>query len=279
MGTVTRIVASKDPNRSKYDALSRQAEILGAIRKDVWHRLGSIQGSGIDFRTLRNDWMKNRSFHPLAAKAWKETLRDVLDDIAIDDKVVKSRVKQDIVKRESDKTARIKLYRKLDGKEWKTDLDLCWKIRQHKKHGQTNVDYQTILACRVHSQFAGKDGNAWHKVPSYMRGAQLSIPLSSNVVLHSCLRLILEDGIVYVHPTIEQKEFSPSGDRILGVDKGYSEAFADSDGDFHGTRLGEVFIQGAKKRCRRDGANKVSHADRTIGLSAHKQGQYSGRSR
>ena len=259
MGKVTRIVASKDLNRSKYDELSRQAEMLGALRKEVWQRFGSIRGSGIDFRTLRNDWVKNRSFQPLPAKAWKETLRDVLDDIAMYDEAVKLRVKQDIAKRESDKTERIKLYRKLDGTEWKTDPYLCRKMRQYKKHGQTNVDNQIILESGVYSQFTGRDGNTWLKVPSFTRGAKVSIPLSSKVVLKGGLRLILEDGIVYVHHTIEQKEFRPCGDRILGVDKGYSEAFADSEGDFHGTKLGEVLSQATKKRHTRGMARNKLH--------------------
>jgi transposase len=43
------------------------------------------------------------------------------------------------------------------------------------------------------------------------------------------------------------------------VDKGYSEAFADSDGDFHGTNLGEVLSEGTEKRNQRGIARNKLH--------------------
>jgi transposase len=47
---------------------------------------------------------------------------------------------------------------------------------------------------------------------------------------------------------IKQKAFAPCGDKILGVDKGYTEAFADSEGNFYGSELGKVLTEGTKKR-------------------------------
>ena len=64
MGKVTRIVVSKNLNRKKYDELAKQAGMLGSLRQEVWQRFGSINGSSIDFRTLRNEWVKNRDFGP-----------------------------------------------------------------------------------------------------------------------------------------------------------------------------------------------------------------------
>ncbi len=256
MGKVTRIVASKDLNRSKYDELSRQAEMLGALRKEVWHRFGSINGSGIDFRKLRDEWVKTRDFSPLPAKAWKETLRDVLDDIGMYEEAAK--VRQDISKRTNDPSERKALFKALKNSDWKQNPYLCRKMRQHKKHGKTSVNYQIILECGVYSQFKGKDGNTWLKVPTFERGKKLSIPLSSNIFLKGCLRLILKDGIVFVHHTIEQKTFRPCGDRVIGVDKGYTEAFADSEGSFHGKGLGKILTEGTEKRHRRGKArNKL----------------------
>jgi hypothetical protein len=258
MSKVTRIVSSKSLNKRKYEELCEQAMLLGRLRKEVWHRFGSINGSGIDFRKLRDEWVKTRDFSPLPAKAWKETLRDVLDDIAMYEEAAKQRVRQDISKRTSDPAERKALYKALKGDEWKRNPYLCRKVRQHKKHGRTNVNNQIILECGVYSQFKGKDGNTWLKVPTFERGKKLSIPLNSNIFLKGCLRLILKDGIVYVHHTIEQKTFRPCGDRVIGVDKGYTEAFADSEGDFHGKGLGKVLTEGTEKRHRRGKArNKL----------------------
>ncbi len=48
------------------------------------------------------------------------------------------------------------------------------------------------------------------------------------------LRLILIDRQVEVHYLANGKQHTPCGTKVIGVDKGYSEVFADSEGRFHG---------------------------------------------
>lgn len=251
MGKVCRILKSENINQSKYDELSKQAEMLGALRKEVWHRFGSINGSSISFRKLRDEWVKNRDFSPLPAKAWKETLRDVLDDIKMYEEAAKLKVRQDIAKRTTDKDERKRLYKLLKGNDWPCDSYLSRKMRQYKKHGRTNVKNQIVLETGVYTQFKGIDGNTWLKIPSFTRGEKVCVPLNSNIELSGCLRIILKEGVLYVHHTIEQKKFKPCGDLVIGVDKGYTEAFADSEGDFYGSDLGELLSKGTEKRNRR----------------------------
>jgi len=175
------------------------------------------------------------------------------------DEASKLKIRQDIARRTSDKAERTKLYKALKDTEWKNDPYVCRKMRQHKKHGRTKVKNQIILESGVYSQFKGKDGNTWLKVPSFTRGSKVAIPLNSNIFLKGCLRLILKDGEVFVHYTIEQKVFDPCGDLLMGVDKGYSEAFADSEGDFHGQLLGKVLSEGTEKRHQRGIARNKLH--------------------
>jgi hypothetical protein len=56
--------------------------------------------------------------------------------------------------------------------------------------------------------------------------------------------MILRNNRVEVHYQIDAETMRssarPPGDRVLGVDKGYTEAFTDSDGEHHGDRLGEL---------------------------------------
>jgi hypothetical protein len=248
MSKVCRIIKSKNLNRSKFDELNQQAQLLGDLRKETWHRFGSINGSGLDFRELRNEWVKTRDFSPLPAKAWKETLKNVLDDIAMYEEASKLMVRQNIAKRTADNEKRKELYKALKGNDWKKNPFLSRKMRQHKKHGATNVSNQIILESGVYSQFKGRDGNTWLKIPSFTRGKKVSVPLNSNIDLKGGLRLILKDGEVFVHYTIEQKKFKPCGDKILGVDKGYTEAFADSEGNFYGLDFGQVMSEGTEKR-------------------------------
>jgi hypothetical protein len=251
MQKVTRIVYSKNLNRGKYEELSLQAKMLGSLRKEIWHRFGSIRGVGANHRKIRDEWVKSRNFLPLPAKAWKETLRDVLDDISLYEEAAKVKVKEAIAKRTKDLNARLALYRALKSDEWVSDPYLCRKMRKHKKHGKTNVNNQIILENGVYSQFKDKNGQTWLKIPSFSRGKMVVVPLNSNIVLTGCLRLILRDGVVAVHYTIPQKKFRPCGDKIIGVDKGYTEAFADSEGGFHGAALGKVLTEGTEKRHQR----------------------------
>src|SRR5580704_9337628 len=99
MSKATRIISSVNLNKGKYHQLFEQAKLLGQVRKEVWQRFGSINGVGKDHRAIRNAWVKERDFSPLPAKAWKETLRDALDDIKLYEEAAKKKVKQAIFAR------------------------------------------------------------------------------------------------------------------------------------------------------------------------------------
>lgn len=140
------------------------------------------------------------------------------------------------------------LYIKLKYNQWTSDSYLCRKMRKYKKHGKTDVSNQIIVENGVYRQFQGNDGNTWLKIPSLQRGKMLCIPLNSNIQLKGCLRIILKEGTVYIHYMINQRKFEPCGDLIVGVDKGYTEAFADSEGNFYGRNFGEILTEGTEKR-------------------------------
>ena len=259
MSIVCRIVKSVNLNQRKYEELCKQTRLLGRIRKEVWQRFGSIKGVGANHRTIRADWVKNRDFSPLPAKAWKETLRDTLGDIALYEAACKVKVRKDIYSRTTDKKEQKRLFTLLKGNAWPQDSFLARRMRKHKKHGKTNVDNQIILEGGVYSQFEGKEGNTWLKVPTFKRGKPLCIPLNSNIKLKGCLRLILKEGAVEVHHTIKQKTFKECGDQVVGIDKGYSEAFADSEGDFYGKTLGKILTEETEYRDRRGKARNKLH--------------------
>jgi hypothetical protein len=236
MSKVSRIIESVDLNTLKYLLLVEQAKLLGILRKEVWQRFGSINGVGVCFRKRRNNWVKTRDFLPLPAKAWKETLRDTLDDIKLYEESAKEKVRKIIYKHKDNK----ELFKLLKNNYWINNSYLCRLMRKYKKHGKTTVNNQIILEAGVYGQFTGKNGNTWLKIPSFIRGKPICVPLNSNIKLQGMLRLILKDGIVFVHYTINQKQYQASGEQIIGVDKGYTEAFADSEGNFYGENFGKL---------------------------------------
>ena len=61
------------------------------------------------------------------------------------------------------------------------------------------------------------------------------------------LRIIVKGSITEIHYAFEKPPGRPCGTEIVAVDKGYSEAFADSDGDQHGVGLGKIMTEYSDK--------------------------------
>ncbi len=150
MSKVTRIYKSSDLNAGKYQALEEQAKLLGKLRAEIWERFGSIHGVGANHRKIRDAWVETRSFSPLAAKAWKETLRDTLDDIHLYEESAKEKVRKAISRRKISEAEKKNLYILLKSAKWVEDKYLCRMMRKHKKHGRTTVDNQIIVEFGVY---------------------------------------------------------------------------------------------------------------------------------
>ena len=247
----TRILYSKNLNRAKWKALECQAQLLGQVRSEVWQRFGSIKGVGVSHRTIRTEWVKNRDFTPLPAKAWKETLRDALDDIKLYESAAKEKVRKHIHRRFNESADRKKYFGLLKYHQWVNDPLLSRWMRTAKKHGRNHTHNQIVLENGVYRQFKGKDGKTWLKVPSLVRGKRISIPLNSSIALKGLLRLIIRNDGVEVHYLAQCKTPHKRGDQTMGVDKGYSEVLADSEGGesgFHGKGFGTMLRQASESR-------------------------------
>lgn len=250
----SRILHSVNLNASKLVELTEQARLLGRVRSDVWRRFGSINGVGSSHRKIRTAWVKDRNFLPLPAKAWKETLRDAIDDIQLYEATAKQKVRKLINKRFTDKRDRKKYFTLLKSDKWVTDPLLCRWMRKHKKHGKNHVHNQIVLEGGVYGQFQGRDGNTWIQVPTFKRGKRLSIPLNSKVKLKGMLRLIIRNGLVEVHYLANGKDHKDCGREVIGIDKGYTEVFADSEGDFYGKGFGEMLSGASESRMEKNKA-------------------------
>jgi transposase len=90
-------------------------------------------------------------------------------------------------------------------------------------------------------------GHAWIKIPSLEKGKRIAIPLNTTVEPSGTLRLILNEGEIEVHYTIDIVETKNCGKAIIGIDKGYTEVFVDSDGEHYGQGLGEILTQHSDK--------------------------------
>lgn len=234
---VTRIAFSENLTASKFDRLNCLAKQLGKLRTEVWDRFGSVAGVGLEFRTLRNQWTEEQHVAGIPSHLWQETVRNILDDIKMSREAAKVKVRKAIFRRTKDQAERKRLYTLLKADRWLEDSYLRRMMRKYFKHGHTEVSNQIILEQLCYKTFL-RNGKAWVSVSNLERGHRIAVPLNTNVLPTGTLRLILRDGKVEVHYAIEAPQKKPCGTAVIGIDKGYTEAFTDSDGDRHGKGLG-----------------------------------------
>jgi len=240
---ITRIVYSKNLNQGKYDALKAQADLLGNLRSEVWQRFGSIAGIDIKDRAIRDLWLEQkRDFSPLNATAWKETLRDSIANIAVNREAAKVNARSSIRRHTSDKVQQKRLYTLLKSDKWQSDKYLTRIMRKHCHRGHNRTHNQIIVRSDNYVVFQ-KGGKAWLSIPSLVKGKRIAIPLSSCFEPSGTLRIILRNNKVEIHFAVDVEIKNDCGTETIGIDKGYTEVFVDSDGVHYGEGLGNVISQ------------------------------------
>ena len=248
---VTRVVCSKNLHVKKLEALRHIAKLLGEIRAEAWRHYGSIAGIGHSFFDIRNEWVRSGRDFQIPARLWQETLHDVLDNLTASREAAKQKTHRPIFQRterigkekgwtkDQLEEERIRLFTLLKHDHWMDDSYLRRMMREYWKHGKTIVDKQVKLTPGDYKWFL-QNGQGWVKVMSLERGKRIAIPLASNHPISGTIRLIIKDDHIEVHHTINAPKGRPCGTQTLGIDKGYTEAFVDSDGDSHGVGLGKL---------------------------------------
>jgi IS605 OrfB family transposase len=235
---VSRIAYSKKLNQKKLAQLELQAKELGIIRSTVWHEYGSIKGVGLSDRGIRDQWLKEGKKFSVSANAWKETLRDAFSNIKANREAAKAAVRKAIVRHTSNKLEQKELFKTLRKDEW-TDHPYLRSMMRKKCCRGHNHSYNQIIVRSDNYKTFSLGGKAWIKIPGLEKGKRIAIGLNTNVAPSGTLRLILKDGSVEVHYSIELEEKKDCGTSIIGVDKGYTEVLVDSEGEHHGTELGD----------------------------------------
>src|ERR1035437_8144134 len=93
---VTRIVSSSGLHAKKRNALALSAALLGPIRAEVWRRYGSVAGINRTYFDVRDEWMASGRKFAVPARLWKETIHDVIDDIATYREAAKKEIRRAI---------------------------------------------------------------------------------------------------------------------------------------------------------------------------------------
>jgi IS605 OrfB family transposase len=241
---VTRISHSSSKlAEADYEQLKELARRLGILRSEVWNEYGSLKGVGVKDREIRDLWVEEGKDFNVQARLWMETLRDVIGNITAYREAAKEKVRKAISRREHNKESQKTLYVALKTDSWTTDSFLRRQMRKHFKHGHTKVRNQIVLDAQSYTTTVVNSKACLH-VMGLIPRKRVLIPLTTSRLPSGMLRLILKDnGRIEVHHMVDVLEncvTRPHGDKTLGVDKGYTEAFTDSEGERHGKTLGVV---------------------------------------
>ena len=242
---VTRILHSDGLNEAKYSRLAAMAVRCGRVRSDAWRRcsgLSTVLQSPYD---VRDDWMaEGYDWHGLPARLGKATLADALGDIAAAREAAKVKVRRAIGHRtRDDNTERERLYSLLKRNLWTEDPFLHRQMRKKWKGGRSHVTNQIVADAGSYTTQVWH-GRAWVYLQGMERGQRIAIPLKGKRLPSGTLRILLQDnGQVAVHYAVDETQVCstrPCGEATVGVDKGYTEAYTDSDGERHGKGLGDL---------------------------------------
>jgi len=239
---VTRIAYSDDLNQAKYDALNEIAKRCGTIRTEIWRNYGSIGGLGAKFRPVRDGWIAEGHINQtiLPQRIWRATLSDTLDDVKANREAAKEKVVRHIFRNIDDKDKRKDFFKKLKNDSvWVNDSYLRRLMRKYWKPGKNHTFNQIVLEPGSYKCFS-HNGKNYIEVISLKRGQRIAIPVGTNYSITGQVRLILRDGQVEIHYTIDNTDERACGTIVLGIDKGYTEAFVDSEGEFYGKGLGDI---------------------------------------
>ncbi|NEQ86360.1 MAG: transposase, partial [Moorea sp. SIO2I5] len=230
---------------------------LGIVRSESYNKLGSISQWGLDWKKA---YPEVRSFRTpdslgLPSKLMEWTVSDVAKAITASQAACIDAVTR-------------KIYKRFPGKEnQKTRKELCKQlksliflenpllhrlVRKEFQRGHSWVKNQIVYQQGGYKCKRLSRNTYQLELAGLRRGKRNRIVVRSNRKIKGQIRLIynqilqrFEIHFLVDHGTVE----IPSERRSVGVDKGYTEAFYDSEGQAHGKGLGKVTTKKSDRIC------------------------------
>jgi len=244
---VTRTLIATSDALPQIKAICR---VAGFIRADCWRRFGALGTVGKSNSDIRKHitaagWYSSL---PIDGTIRAETTKDIINDILTYKAAACDKVKKSIFKCTSDDIERKHLFTALRKDEWLSVPFLHRQMRKHFRHGVSHCNNQFIVRADKHSaiivdgqlvisvRIAGKYGDDL-KLVTRSNGKNVQLKGRN-------LRLILNaDQTISIHYGFEKQAGRACGTAEIGVDKGYTEALVDSDGQSYGAGFGRVMTE------------------------------------
>ena len=238
---VTRILQADVP-----PDLMAICKTIGFVRADIWRRFGALGSVGKSNQDIRGEIAAAKLYSalPVDGTIRNETTKNIIDDILTYKAAALAKVRQAVYLRTNDKAEQKRLYTLLRKDEWLAENFLHRQMRKHFRHGRSAVSNQFIVRSDKHtaSVVDGRLTITFRIAKKYGQDITLVTTSSGqNVDLTGRnLRIVVRDGYSEIHYAAEKANGRVCGKQAIGIDKGYTEAFTDSDGQAHGSNFGSV---------------------------------------
>jgi len=258
---VTRTLYTDTPTE-----LAGVCKTMGFVRADIWRRFGALGNVGMSAADMRLAVTSGNYYAGLFVDGTirAETTKDVINDLLAYKAAALVKVRRAVAAHTNDVVERKRLYTLLRKDEWLQDSFLHRQVRKHFRHGVSHTANQFVVRSDKHTSEVvnGKLVITIRVARKYGQDIRLVTTTSGkNVSLTgSNLRIIVKDGFTEVHYATEKGDGRVCGDQVVGVDKGYTEAFTDSDGQTYGPTFGAVQMQYSDKTAATNQSRNKLHA-------------------
>ena len=246
--------------------LATICKFVGYIRADIWRRYGALQNIGKSNQDIRAEIAAGQYYTSFLVDGTirNETTKDIMNDVLTYKAAAMVKVRQAIHARTKDKAEQKRLYTLLRDDKWQTDNILHRQMPKHFRHAKSADANQIIVRSDRHTSKV-VDGRLSVTIQIAKKyGSDITLATTSsgkNVDLTGRnLRIIVKDDRAEIHYATEKGDGRVCGTQVIGIDKGYTEAFIDSDGETHGEKFGSVLTEYSDKTAETNKQRNKLHA-------------------
>ena len=230
---------------------------LGVVRSESYNKLGSISHWGLDWKKA---YPEVRSFRTpeslgLPSKLMEWTVTDVAKAITAQQAACTEAVVKKIYKKfpgKDNQKKRKELCKQLKTLAFLNNSLLHRLVRKEFKRGHSWVKNQIVYQQGGYKCKRLSRQTYQLELAGLIRGNRNRIVVRSNRKIKGQIRLIYNQFLqrFEIHFLVDHGTVEISSERrSLGVDKGYTEAFYDSEGQAHGKGLGRIATKKSDRIC------------------------------
>ncbi|NEP49504.1 MAG: transposase [Moorea sp. SIO3C2] len=230
---------------------------LGVVRSESYNKLGSISHWGLDWKKAYPEVRNFRKPESLGlpSKLMEWTVSDVAKAITAQQAACTDAITKKLYKRfpgKKNQRARKELCKQLKTLAFLDNPLLHRLVRKEFQRGRSSVNNQIVYQQGGYSCKRLSRHTYQLELAGLKRGKRNRIIVKSNRKIKGQIRLIYNKLLqrFEIHFLVDhgKVEISSEG-RSIGVDKGYTEALYDSDGQAHGKNLGKLATRKSDRIC------------------------------